>query len=273
MGPDPGGAGARRLTVLRLSVTPVRSLGLQHPESVQLTEHGVAEDRRYLLTTPDGRIFDAIKHGPLLRVGAELADNPERLTLRFPDGHRVTGEVRLGDPETVEVYGRRFSVRPVVGPWVGALADYAGRDLRLVRSERQSGERDRAPVSLVSQASVHRLEQQLGAAQALDARRFRMLIEVTGATAHEEDAWIGRSVRIGAAVIRITSHVARCAITTLDPATGQRDLPTLHAIKAYRGMREGRHIDFGVYADVVTAGPIRRGDSVRVEPWPNGGDS
>jgi MOSC domain-containing protein YiiM len=30
-------------------------------------------------------------------------------------------------------------------------------------------------------------------------------------------------------------------------------------------MRDGRHIDFGVYADVVTPGPIRRGDPVRVD--------
>jgi uncharacterized protein YcbX len=51
-------------------------------------------------------------------------------------------------------------------------------------------------------------------------------------------------------------------ITTQDPDTGRRDFATLHAIKAYRGMREGRKIDFGVYAEVVTPGAVAVGDAV-----------
>lgn len=262
MGQAPAPESAERLTVLRLSVTPVRSLALQHPESVQLTEHGVVEDRRYLLTTPDGRLFDAIKHGPLLRIAAEVETDPERLTLRLPSGERVSGEVRLGSTETIRVYGRRFTVRPVIGPWAAAVSDHAARPLRLVRSERLPGEHDRAPASLVSAASVARLADQLDGDRALDARRFRMLIEIAGAAAHEEDEWIGGLVRVGAATVRITKPVARCAITTLDPATGTRDLATLHAIKAYRGLRDDKHIDFGVYGDVVTPGLVRRGDAV-----------
>ena len=262
MGQAPAPGSAERLTVLRLSVTPVRSLALQHPESVQLTEHGVVEDRRYLLTTPDGRLFDAIKHGPLLRIAAEVETDPERLTLRFPGGERVSSEVRLGGTEMIEVYGRRFTVRPVIGPWAAAVSDYAGRPVRLVRSERLPEEHDRAPTSLVSAASVARLAEQLDGDQGLDARRFRMLIEINGAAAHEEDEWVGQLVRVGAATIRITKRVARCAITTLDPDTGTRNLATLHAIKAYRGLRERRHIDFGVYGDVVIPGLVSRGDPV-----------
>jgi MOSC domain-containing protein len=63
-------------------------------------------------------------------------------------------------------------------------------------------------------------------------------------------------------VLQVTKPDARCAITTQDPNTGMRDLDTLRTIIGYRGLREGKHADFGVLADVVTPGRIRVGDAV-----------
>ena len=51
-------------------------------------------------------------------------------------------------------------------------------------------------------------------------------------------------------------------MTTRNPETGVKDFDTLKEIKSYRGLREGKSIDFGVYADVVTPGTIRVGDPV-----------
>jgi uncharacterized protein YcbX len=79
---------------------------------------------------------------------------------------------------------------------------------------------------------------------------------------HEEDQWVGADVRIGEAVVRVREQVARCAITTKNPDTGERDLDTLRAIKGYRGVREGNHVDFGVYGEVVEPGRVRVGDPV-----------
>jgi hypothetical protein len=250
------------LTVSRLSVTPVRGLALNHPDQILLEEHGVLDDRRYTLLA-DGRIFDGTKFGPLVQVTARLEHDPERLTLTLPTGEVVTGEIALGEPIHPVIYDRRFTARPVIGPWADALSAHAGRQLRLIRSERLPGERDRNPVSIVSEASVDELARQGNDGRPLDARRFRMLIQVAGAVRpHQEDEWMGSEVRIGQAVVRVTRPDPRCVITTQDPDTGHRDFPTLHAIKAYRGMREGRKIDFGVYADVVTPGSVAVGDEV-----------
>jgi uncharacterized protein YcbX len=60
--------------------------------------------------------------------------------------------------------------------------------------------------------------------------------------------------------------VARCVITTQDPSTGLKDLDTLKAIAEYRGLRDGRSIDFGVYGSVVEPGVVRVGDPVEVDP-------
>lgn len=254
------------LTVSRLSTTPVRSLALQHPDAVELRPLGPTDDRRYTLLTDDGRIFDATKFGPLVAVRAHLEHGPERLTLTFPSGEAVAATIALGEIIEAEIFGRRFAARPVIGPWAEALSDYAGKRLTMIRSERREGERDRNPVSIVSEASVEELARQGNDGTPLDARRFRMLIQVAGARPHQEDEWLGGEVRIGPVVVRVTVPDPRCVITTQDPDTGHRDFPTLHAIKAYRGLRDGRKIDFGVYADVVVPGTVRVGDRITLTP-------
>ncbi len=249
-------------TVSRLSITPVRSLALHHPDAVELGPHGVADDRRYIILTPDDLLLDGTRHGPLVRMRAELAHDPERLTLHLPDGRVVEDAVALGATRQVTVYARTFTVREVIGPWADAVSGVVGREVALARIERLPRERDRNPVSIVSEASVHELERRANEGRPLDPRRFRMLVQLAGAEAHEEDAWIGRRVRIGQAVVAVTRPDPRCAVTTQDPATGLRDFPTLRAIRAYRGLRDGRHIDFGVYGEVLEPGLVRVGDPV-----------
>lgn len=253
------------LSVARLSTTPIRGFALHHPSSVELGWHGVLGDRRYTMLSEDGRIFDGTKLGALVQLRAEVveADDGERLTIRFPSGEVLSDVVELAPAHQVEIYGRRFMARPVLGPWNEALSAYAGRPLQLVRSERLEGERDRNAVSIVSQASVEELARQGNDGRPLDARRFRMLIELSGADRpHQEDEWLGREVGMGEVVVRVTKLDARCVITTQDPDTGARDFPTLHVIKAYRGLRDGHALDFGIYADVVVPGRIAIGDEV-----------
>jgi uncharacterized protein YcbX len=53
-------------------------------------------------------------------------------------------------------------------------------------------------------------------------------------------------------------------VTTLDPATGVRDFPTLHVIKGYRGVSAQGNLEFGVYAEVLEPGTVRVGDGVEL---------
>lgn len=257
--------GPSMLTVSRLSITPVRSFALQHPHSIELGPNGVPDDRRYSLHTEDGRVFDATKHGPLVRIRAELEriDGQERLTMQLPTGEVVAGGVEVGSPVRLDIYDRIFTARPVLGPWAEAVSTWVGRPLKLYRSERFEDQEDRNAVSIVSEASLQELARQGNDGSPVDARRFRMLIEVAGVDRpHQEDEWLGREVAIGEAVVRVTRPDARCVITTQDPDTGERDFPTLHVIKRYRGLRDGRQLDFGVYADVVQPGRVSVGDEI-----------
>ncbi|MDQ3668694.1 MAG: MOSC domain-containing protein, partial [Actinomycetota bacterium] len=130
-----------------------------------------------------------------------------------------------------------------------------------VRAEDPGGAFDAAPVSLLSDASLDELARQSGES-GVDGRRFRMLIHLAGCEPHEEDSWLGRRVRVGETLVRVTEPNARCRMTTRNPDTGIRDFDTLRAIKNYRGVREKKAIDFGVYAEVERPGRVKVGDPV-----------
>ncbi|MGZ9275595.1 MAG: MOSC domain-containing protein [Candidatus Limnocylindrales bacterium] len=259
------------LTVARFSIAPVRSLGLQHPDEIDVTMLGVVEDRRFFLSDLSNRLADRIVVGRLVQVESRTDPGATTLWMRFPDGTVIEDGVQLGEAVETPIHGRIGVGHLVIGPWADALEPIAGRKVRVIRCDRPGGTRVGNPTSLVSDGSIRELTRQFGL-EAMDSRRFRMLIEIAGAEAHEEDTWIGGRIAVGDAILRVTKPVARCAITTQDPDTGRRDLDTLRTIIDYRGLRDGKHADFGVLADVEQPGRIRLGDEVIVLGAPAGSE-
>jgi uncharacterized protein YcbX len=252
-------------TVSWLSVAPVKGLALTRRDALALESFGALENRRFHLLDERGRFVNGLTRleRSLFAVVPRWDPDADTLALSFPDGSVVDGRVELAEPVSTWFYNRDEPGRIVAGPWARALSDYAGRELRLVRTDAPGRAIDRpdGSVSIVSDESVEELARQAGVDGA-DARRFRMLVGVAGGEPHQEDTWLGRHVRIGGAVVRVHEQVARCAITTKNPDTGERDLDTLRVIKAYRGTRGAKHLDFGVYGEVVTPGRVRVGDPV-----------
>ena len=247
--------------VARLSIAPVRSLGLQHPTEIDLTELGVVEDRRFFLTNDDNRLVDQLIIFKLVQVASRTDPEATTLWMRFPDGTVVDGEVELAEAVETPIHGRTGVGHRVVGPWSEALTDFVGMPMRVIRCDRPGGTRRGNPASILSDGSVRELAAHAGR-DWVDSRRFRMLMDLEDAAAHEEDTWIGRRIRIGDAVLHVTKPDARCAMTTHDPDTGEPDLDTLRTIISYRGLREGKHADLGVLADVEQPGRVRLGDEV-----------
>lgn len=249
--------------VSALAIAPVKGLGLVHPEEILLGRDGVADNRRFCLMDENGRRYGALRDPRLVVVGVSW--DPERswLELRFPDGTVAADVVQRGGDVTTDLYDRRLPGRLVLGPWSEALSEFAGRPLRLLEADAptRSIDRARGPVTIVSEESLGELARQADVAE-VDGRRFRMLVHIRGCRPHEEDEWVGREVRVGEARVRPLEPVARCAITTTAPETGRRDLDTLRTITAYRGLRDGRHADFGIFGEVTEAGRVRVGDPV-----------
>ena len=249
--------------VTRISIAPVRGLGLEHPDAVDLMDVGVVEDRRFYLIDDAGRHIDQLVSGALVQVGAHTNPDATRLRLAFPDGTVIDEAVDLGEAIETTIVNRIAVGHVVLGPWGDALEPFAGRRIRFVRCDRPGGTRVENAVSLITDGSLRELASRVGR-PSVDGRRFRMLFELEGAEAHEEDSWLGGRIAVGEAVLSITKPDARCSITTQDPDTGARDIDTLRSIIDYRGLREGRKVDFGVLGEVATPGRVRVGDEVSV---------
>jgi uncharacterized protein YcbX len=255
--------------VVRICIAPVKALHVVSPDEVELTHAGVVGDRRFWLVDRDRRLVNGKRHPELMRVQPEWDEASRRLALAFPDRSVVQGEVEPGELFEAELYGTAHPSRPVPGPWQEALSKFAGQPVTLLWSE--GGAQDRGNdrggwASLVSRGSLEQLGAEAGATDEVDGRRFRMLFEIDGVEAHEEDTWLGNRVAIGDAVIVPLGDVGRCVVTTCDPDTGLSDFDTLNLLAGYR--REGvtEPLPFGVYCDVAVPGRVRVGDAVRPAP-------
>lgn len=252
-----------------LYVSPVKGLAIEERDHVELGRSGVEDDRRFCLVGEDGHMLNGKRLGSVTTIGAHFDPATDRLELRMAGDARVGGTVSVGEPIVVAIYGHEASGHLVEGPWTAVLTEQLGRTVRLVRLDEPGNGHDRAHLSagatLLSLASLERLAEEAGTEDPVDARRFRMLIGIDGATAHEEDGWIGRRVRVGQAVVIPGGNVGRCRVTTLDPDTGIRDLETLDVLARYRReVPSSEPLAFGVWARVERAGRVALGDDIAV---------
>ena len=106
--------------VARINVTPVKGLGLHHPDEVELTARGVETNRRFYLIS-GWRLFNGKDHGPLVRIAPSVENG--RLAARLsrrPRGRR-RGRARRGGVDELlgPAGGGAARDRAVVGRAVG----------------------------------------------------------------------------------------------------------------------------------------------------------
>ena len=116
---------------------------------------------------------------------------------------------------------------------------------------------DCRPISLFSVQTGQQLGEEIGSA--LDKRRFRANIYMTldEAVGFVEEAFIGRTLRIGAkTTIVILERDPRCKMVTLDPETGEATPEILEKVM------QDHHGMAGVYGAVLVEGTVRPGDAI-----------
>ncbi len=255
--------------IVEIAYTPVKGLGLLYPSEVELTKPGLAGNRRFFLIDEHQQMVNGKRLGKLALVKPELNQGENRLTLRFPDGGEVSDVVEIGKEVATSFLGRPRPGRLVHGPWAAALSEWAGQSLRLATPAEGLVGVDRGVsggVSVASLASVARLAEALSVEpEAVDRARFRMLFWVDGLVPHEEDAWVGKQVALGDALVEFRGNVGRCVVTSQNPQSGESDLDTLGALGSYRDPAlTTSPLAFGVWGEVRHGGRVRVGDNVEV---------
>jgi len=262
-------------TVAAIFTSPVKSLALLQPESVTVGHSGIVEDRRFHLIDADGRLLTQRQVGRLALVQAGFSAESEELTLEFPGGSRLVGPTELGSPVSTAIWGREVPGKEVTGDWNEALSEFCGSPVRLVKTDNPGDSYDEYPVSLLSQASIDKLgifltenvADALGEAPRFEGRRFRPNFLLDGCSPHEEDSWLGGVVQIGPDLrVRLVAPDPRCAITTLDPDTGERDFNVPKLLQSYRPNTRAPY--FGVYGSVESTGIVSVGDAIELVQKP-----
>ena len=239
--------------VSRINTTPVKSMRLQHPASVELGPDGAADDRRFLLVDDGRRLYNGKRDSSLVRTTATWDPGSRVLSMTVPSGELVESTVVRSRPEVVGVYGRQVSGHAIEGPWADAISDLVGRCLTLIERDDGAWATDSRPATLISGSSVGLIDG--------DGRRFRMLFEIDGLEALAEEAWSGRRVRVGEATLLVGEPTSRCAVPSASPDTGCRDRDVLRELLETRGPVDGEPC-LGVYAEVLEPGVVRVGDEV-----------
>ena len=251
------------ITLSAIHIAPVKSAGLVSPERVNVGLTGILEDRRFYIIDKIGRLVTQRELGWLVRIKASYENEPERLRLTLPDGQVVEEEPVTGERVATRMWGRVAHGHVLTGPWGPALSQAAGVPLALVRADLPGQCYDEFPISVLSQGSLGQLGEVAGGRDAFDGRRFRPNFLLEGCQPHEEDGWLGRAIQIGDRLrLRLISPDPRCAITTHDPDTGERDVDTLRLIMSYRPNPIAAY--FGVYAIVERPGEAAVGDRVEL---------
>lgn len=281
------------LTLSDLRIYPIKSLGgISVPEAI-VDEKGFRYDRRFMLVTPAGDFITQRTNHHMALIDVAIADDrlhvwhrnrPDNvLTLPLhpaPNALGATMPVSIWDSEHVPA----ALVSPDADRW---FSDALGKPCRLVfmpdttrravesayaRHDEQGRPStvsfaDGYPYLLIGQASLNDLNQRL--AQPVGMVRFRPNIVVSGGSPYEEDAW--QQFQIGDTAFYGVKPCARCVLTTIDPATGQKGEEPLHTLATYRQWKHKILFGQNVLPTRTTGDRLYIGQPVevisRTAPW------
>lgn len=218
------GAGSG-LRVAELWRYPVKSLRGERLERALIERDGIRGDRKLRVEGDRGLITARTRPG-LLRIAATIG---------------AAGEPELDGEDWRSEHARHAVARAAPGARL-VPTDGAPTGLRF----------DLAPVLVLTTSLVAEL--------GVDARRLRANVLIDGAEGREEADWVGARLRVGSAVLIVSSRCERCVVTTFDPDTIEQDPSVLERINS--------HFDrfLGLNCDVAVAGSVARGDAMMVEP-------
>ncbi|MGO9831040.1 MAG: MOSC domain-containing protein [Myxococcaceae bacterium] len=261
------------ITVAALNVYPVKSCRGIPLGAATLDRWGLQHDRNWMVVDRDGRFVSQRTQPRLALVEPNLG--PERLTLRAPAMPTLELPVsgRAGPQRSVSVWNDTCLALDQGDAAAAWFAQYLGLPHRLVRIgagyERAVAEAsypagaevafaDGFPLLVLSLASLQALNARL--AEPVLMNRFRPNLVVQGCEEFAEDGW--KRFRIGDVTFQVATACQRCAITTVDQATGATGKEPLATLATFR--RSGDGVIFGRNVVHQGGGTIRVGDPVEV---------
>jgi len=246
-------------TVEALARFPVKGMSAEALTEAVLERDGFFPgDRLYAVENgPSGWRADAPEHFPKIRylqlmrneglAAIEARFDPASRRLRLLEGGALRAEGDLDTPQG------RAAIE-------GFLAERFAGELRgppkiLHTPAWRFTDSRKGFVSLIGRGTIGAIEAAAG--RPVDPLRFRMNVLLADLDPFAEFGLVGRRFRLGAAVLEGLARTDRCAATEVNPSTAVRDIPMVRLLEGAFG-----HHDAGIYARVVSGGPVAVGCSL-----------
>lgn len=217
---------------------PVKSMGGEDLDFVDVTERGVAGDRWFAVADDEGHFASGKSTRRFRRHDAVFDYTASTATDGSVTVHRDGSRFEVGDPRLDAELSTVFDA-----------------NVR-VRAENGIPHQDAGSVSLVSTGTLGWCARRLGADA--DPRRLRVNIVVHDDEPFIEEAWLGNTITVGGCALRIATRIKRCRMVDIPQDGVDPWMPLLKPLAQQRGM------NLAVYADVAAPGRISVGDSITV---------
>jgi uncharacterized protein len=229
---------AETMLAVRQTIPYDRMYAIENgPSGFDPADPGYLPKQRFLMLMRNARLAE-------LRTAFDEANHT--LTIRSENREAARGDLRTPEGRAaIEAFFAEFCADELRGP------------PKVLHSEGHSfSDVSRKVISIINLVSVAALENAVGAS--VHPLRFRGNLQVSGWPAWHEFDLLNAEIAIGpGARLKVVKRIVRCAATEVDPDSGIRDLPVPRALMDNFG-----HVDCGVYAEVIEAGPIAVGDAV-----------
>ena len=264
-----------RASVHSLHVYPVKACGGTDLGAAEIGPRGIVADRLFAVVGPDHEVITQREHPALATVQPTYAHG----VLALSGAGRPVIEIAentTGPRVTTTVFGRPcpgIDQGPEAAAW---FAEVIGEHCRLMRcpdddgkevnptyGEGQTAYSDAYPVTVISVASLERLNDEIVemGEEPVPMDRFRPNVVIAGwSRPHTEDD-VGR-LQAGGLRLRLIKRDDRCVVTTVDQESGERTHQPLRALGRYRVIDQG--LMFGMFAMVERPGTVLVGDPVSV---------
>jgi uncharacterized protein YcbX len=261
--------------VTELNIYPLKSGGQLPLDSARVEPRGLQGDRRYMLVDEAGRFLTQRRYPRMALIQLRRTEQGFRLHAPGSADLELPTALVIDAQRAVTVWQSELDASladDALNDWFSAFMGFAvqlvfmdDRHERALNPGRgRAGDQvsfaDGAPLLLISEASLAELNHRL--AQPVTMQRFRPNLVVSADQPFAEDSW--RLIRIGEAEFEVSWACTRCVMTTVDPATGEKDAhgEPLKTLAAFRRVPGG--IVFGQNLIPRRLGQVRVGDRVEL---------
>ncbi|HEX7740518.1 MAG TPA: MOSC N-terminal beta barrel domain-containing protein [Marmoricola sp.] len=216
---------------------PVKSMGGESLDVVEVDARGLVGDRWYAVTDDQGHLASG-KNTTRFRRRDAVFDYAARTVGSDVVVSGAAATWTAGAPDLDAELSRAMATRVRLLP------------------ETDVAHQDAGQVSLIGSATLAWCAERWGIAA--ESRRLRVNLVVATEEPFVEEGWIGGEVGIGGVRLRPVERIERCRMIDIDQDGVRADGRWLKPLGAERDMC------VAIYADVVTPGVLRVGDAIEV---------